>query len=231
MEEFKDVVLKANLELPKRNLVIYTWGNASEIDRDSELVVIKPCGLPYEGMKREDLVVINLNGKIAEGKYRPSVDDKTHLVLYKYFPSVSGIVHNHSTWATMWAQAHRPIPCLGTTHGDHFYGEIPCTRELTSEEIEGDYEKETGEVIVETFKEQKIDPDHMSGVLVASHGPFTWGKGPIEAVHNSAVLEEIAKMAWGTPGLAPEVSSISPDLLDRHFFRKHDPNAYFRPQL
>ncbi len=225
LEELKDAVLEANLELPKRNLVIYTWGNVSGVDRDKGMIVIKPSGVPYKGMKREHLVVVDFNGKVVEGTSKPSVDTKTHLVLYQAFTNIGGIVHTHSPWATMWAQACRPISCFGTTHADYFYGEIPCTEKLTREQIKNDYEKETGNVIVEKFK--TLNPDYMPGVLVASHGPFTWGKDPYSAVHNSAVLEEIAKMAWGTLSLAPKASPISSYLLEKHFFRKHGPNAYF----
>jgi len=225
LEELKNAVLEANLQLPKRNLVIYTWGNVSGVDRDKGMIVIKPSGVPYEGMKREHLVVVDFDGNVVEGTCRPSVDTKTHLVLYQSFTNIGGITHTHSPWATMWAQACRPIPCFGTTHADNFYGEIPCTRKLAHKQIENDYEKETGNVIVERFK--TLNPDYMPGVLVASHGPFTWGKDPYEAVHNSVVLEEIAKMAWGTLGLVPEASPISSSLLDKHFLRKHGPNAYF----
>lgn len=225
LEELKDAVLEANLELPRRHLVIYDWGNVSGIDRDKGLIVIKPRGVPYKKMKREYLVVVDFNGKVIEGTCKPSVDTKTHLVLYQSFTNIGGITHTHSQWATIWAQACRSIPCFGTTHADNFYGEIPCTEKLTREQIESDYEKETGNAIVERFK--TLNPDYMPGVLVASHGPFTWGKDSFEAVHNSVVLEEIAEMAFGNIMLNPEASSISSYLLDKHFFRKHGPNAYF----
>jgi len=225
LEELKDCVLEANLELPRRNLVIYDWGNVSGIDRDKGLIVIKPRGVPYKKMKREYLVVVDFNGKVIEGTYKPSVDTITHLVLYKFFTNIGGITHTHSQWATIWAQACRSIPCFGTTHADNFYDEIPCTEKLTRKQIESDYEQEAGNVIVERFK--MLNPDYMPGVLVASHGPFTWGKDPFEAVHNSVVLEEIAKMAFGNIMLNPEASPISSYLLEKHFFRKHGPNAYF----
>jgi len=225
LEELKDAVLEANLELPRRHLVIYDWGNVSGIDRDKGLIVIKPRGVPYKKMKREYLVVVDFNGKVIEGTCKPSVDTKTHLVLYQSFTNIGGITHTHSQWATIWTQACRSIPCFGTTHADNFYGEIHCTEKLTREQIESDYEQETGNAIVKRFK--MLNPDYMPGVLVASHGPFTWGKDSFEAVHNSVVLEEIAKMAWGTLSLSPEASPISSHLLDKHFFRKHGPNAYF----
>ena len=225
LEELKDAVLEANLELPRRNLVIYDWGNVSGVDRDKGMIVIKPSGIPYKKMKKEHLVVVDFNGKVIEGTCKPSVDTKTHLVLYQSFTNIGGITHTHSQWATIWAQACRSIPCFGTTHADDFYGEIPCTEKFTREQIESDYEQETGNAIVERFK--ALNPDYMPGVLVASHGPFTWGKDSFEAVHNSVVLEVIAKMALGTLTLIPEASPISSYLLDKHFFRKHGPNAYF----
>jgi L-ribulose-5-phosphate 4-epimerase len=225
LEKLKKEVYDANMELSKHNLVIYTWGNVSGIDRESGLFVIKPSGVNYNILKPEDLVVVDMNGEKVEGKYRPSSDTDTHLELYKAFPQIGGIVHTHSSWATSWAQAGRSIPCYGATHADYFYGKIPCTRELLEEEIKENYEKNTGLVIIETF--QGSNPIHVPGVLCFKHGPFTWGKDPFEAVHNSVVLEEIAKMAFGNIMLNPEASPISSYLLEKHFFRKHGPNAYF----
>jgi len=225
LEELKQKVLEANLELPRHGLVVYTWGNASAIDREKNLVVIKASGIKYEEMTTEHMVVLDLDGNIVEGNYRPSSDTPTHLVLYKAFPGIGGIVHTHSTWATVFAQARMGIPSYGTTHADYFYGEIPCTRLMTEEEINGAYEAETGKVIVETF--QGKDPTQVPGVLVASHGPFTWGKDAAEAVHNSVVLEEVAKMAFAARMLNPGLTPMQKELLDRHFLRKHGKNAYY----
>ena len=225
LEELKRTVLEANLELPKKGLVTYTWGNVSGIDRQSNLVVIKPSGIPYEDLKLEDLVVIDLDGNQIEGKLKPSSDTPTHLVIYRNFLQAGGVAHTHSRWATSWAQAGKGIPALGTTHADYFYGEIPCTRKLTAEEIQVDYEKQTGEVIVETFL--GTNPSYMPGVLVNNHGPFTWGKDAREAVHNSVVLEEVAMMAYTTCSLTPGINSIDQVLLDKHFLRKHGVNAYY----
>ncbi|MDD3613893.1 MAG: L-ribulose-5-phosphate 4-epimerase [Caldicoprobacterales bacterium] len=225
LKDLKDQVLRANLDLPKRGLVVYTWGNVSGIDRDKGLVVIKPSGVSYEGMGVKDLVVTDLEGNVVEGHYRPSSDLATHLELYKGFEHVGGIVHTHSSWATIWAQAGRSIPALGTTHADYFYGPIPCTRRMTDEEIKGQYELVTGSLILETFKD--IDPIHMPGVLVNNHGPFSWGKDPMEAVHNAVVLEELAKMAYHTISLSPDIGPISKSLLDKHFLRKHGEGAYY----
>ena len=225
LKDLKDQVLRANLDLPKRGLVVYTWGNVSGIDRDKGLVVIKPSGVSYEGMGAKDLVVTDLEGNVVEGHYRPSSDLATHLELYKGFEHVGGIVHTHSSWATIWAQAGRSIPALGTTHADYFYGPIPCTRRMTDEEIKGQYELVTGSLILETFKD--IDPIHMPGVLVNNHGPFSWGKDPMEAVHNAVVLEELAKMAYHTISLSPDIGPISKSLLDKHFLRKHGEGAYY----
>lgn len=227
LEKLKEEVLKANLELPKRNLVTYTWGNVSGIDREKGLVVIKPSGVEYDNMKIEDLVVIDLDGNVVEGKLKPSSDTPTHLELYKRFPNIGSVVHTHSTWATIWAQAGRPIPAYGTTHADYFYGDIPCTRKMNEKEIDGEYELETGKVIVETFKTNKLNPDNIPGVLVYSHGPFTWGKTPEEAVHNSVVLEELAKMAYSTEVLNRNIGSMQSELLDKHFLRKHGVNSYY----
>ena len=225
LEELKKSVLEANLELPKKGLITYTWGNVSGIDREKNLVVIKPSGVPYEDLKLEDLVVVDLDGNIIEGSLNPSSDTPTHLVIYKNFKEVGGIVHTHSRWATLWAQSGRGIPALGTTHADYFYGEIPCTRKMTTEEIQGEYEEETGNVIVETFKD--INPTYVPGVLINNHGPFTWGKDAEEAVHNSVVLEEVSMMAFHTCSLTPGIHPISQALLDKHFLRKHGINAYY----
>jgi len=225
LEELKQKVLEANLELPKHGLVVYTWGNASAIDREKNLVVIKASGIKYEEMTTEHMVVLDLDGNVVEGKYRPSSDAPTHIELYRSFPGIGGIVHTHSTWATVFAQAKMGIPSYGTTHADYFYGEIPCTRLMTEEEINGAYEAETGKVIVETFKGK--DPTQIPGVVVASHGPFTWGKDAADAVHNSVVLEEVAKMAFAARMLNPGLTPMQNVLLDKHFLRKHGKNAYY----
>ncbi|HHW49391.1 MAG TPA: L-ribulose-5-phosphate 4-epimerase [Clostridiaceae bacterium] len=225
LEQLKKEVFEANMELPQRGLVTYTWGNASGIDRKSGLVVIKPSGVPYEELKAEDMVVVDLDGNIIEGKLKPSSDTPTHLVLYKAFANIGGIVHTHSKWATSWAQAGIPLPPYGTTHADYFYGEIPCTRDMTDEEINSQYEENTGHVIVETFR--SLNPDFVPAVLVKNHGPFTWGKTPGEAVHNSVVLEEIVMMAVNTQILNPQVKRMPKALLDKHFLRKHGANAYY----
>ena len=225
LEALKQKVLQANLELPKRNLVIYTWGNVSAIDRESGLVVIKPSGIPYEELRAEDLSVVDLEGNKVEGELNPSSDTATHLVLYKRFPEIGGVVHTHSPWCTKWAQAGRPIPAYGTTHADYFYGEIPCTRPLTSFEIANEYEKNTGEVIIETLKD--LEPNCIPGVIVNSHGPFNWGKDPLKAVENAVIMEEIAKLAYYTQSLSPKIDPIDDQLLDKHFLRKHGKNAYY----
>jgi len=233
LEELKQEVYEANLELVKKGLVIYTWGNASGICREKGLVVIKPSGVDYDKLKPEDLVVVDLEGNIVEGNLKPSSDTPTHLVLYKAFREVGGIVHTHSRWATIFAQAGLPIPPLGTTHADYFYGEIPCTRRMKEEEINGDYEKETGNVIVETFKDK--NPVYVPGVLVNEHGPFSWGKNAGEAVYHAVVMEEVAMMAFNTLVLKrmvlgkaePELPSMSTALLNKHFNRKHGKNAYY----
>jgi len=224
LKELKEQVCRANLDLVKHGLVIFTWGNVSGIDREKGLVVIKPSGVPYDNMKPEDMVVLDLDGNIAEGKYKPSSDTPTHLVLYKNFKNTGGIVHTHSEWATSWAQAGCSIPALGTTHADYFYGEIPCTRKMNDSEIQANYEEETGNVIVECFKH--LDPDSVPGVLVNNHGPFSWGKNGGEAVHNAAILEEVAKMAFRSLQLNPN-AEMSQALLDKHFLRKHGKNAYY----
>jgi L-ribulose-5-phosphate 4-epimerase len=225
LEELKQVVLEANLQLPKYQLVTFTWGNVSGIDREKGLVVIKPSGVEYGKLTRDDMVVVDLEGNVVEGYLKPSSDTPTHLLLYKEFPQIGGVVHTHSPWATVWAQAGKGIPALGTTHADYFYGEIPCTRKMTDAEIQGAYEEETGKVIVETFR--PLDPMQMPGVLVYGHGPFTWGKNPYDAVHNAVVLEEVAKLAARTYYLNPSVEPIDQSLLDRHYFRKHGANAYY----
>ncbi|WJH37223.1 L-ribulose-5-phosphate 4-epimerase [Paenibacillus sp. CC-CFT747] len=225
MEQLKQEVLEANLDLPKYGLVTFTWGNVSGIDRERGLVVIKPSGVAYDKLKKEDLVVLDLEGRIVEGSLRPSSDTPTHLVLYRAFPHIGGIVHTHSSWATSWAQAGRGIPALGTTHADYFYGTIPCTRPMTAEEINGAYEKETGNVIAETFAH--LDPMQIPGVLVHNHAPFNWGKTPHDAVHNAVVLEEVAKIAARSFRLNPDLESMDQTLLDKHFLRKHGVNAYY----
>ena len=225
LEALKKKVYDANMELPKKGLITYTWGNVSGIDRESGLFVIKPSGVDYDVLKPEDMVVMNLDGEKVEGDYNPSSDTATHLELYKAFPEVGGIVHTHSPWATSWAQAGRSIPCYGTTHADYFYGEIPCSRGLTVEEIAGAYEKNTGLVIIETFKDK--NPKHVPGVILENHGPFTWGKDADEAVHNAVVLEEVAKMAYQTEQLKTGVKPAPQELQDKHFLRKHGENAYY----
>jgi L-ribulose-5-phosphate 4-epimerase len=226
LEELKELVCKANLELPKYGLVTFTWGNVSGIDRSAGLVVIKPSGVAYDRMTAEDMVVVSLaTGEVVEGKWKPSSDTATHLALYRAFPHIGGIVHTHSRWATSWAQAGRGIPAYGTTHGDYFYGEIPCTRKMTPDEINGAYELETGNVIVETFTGK--NEDDIPAVLVHSHGPFTWGTDPMNAVHNAVVLEELAFMAFHTETLNPEIVPMQSQLLDKHYLRKHGKDAYY----
>jgi len=226
LEQLKEQVFQANLLLPKHGLIVFTWGNVSGIDREQGFVVIKPSGVSYDVMKADDMVVLELGtGKVVEGSLKPSSDTPTHLELYKAFPNIGGIVHTHSRWATSFAQAGRGIMALGTTHGDYFYGEIPCTRKMTKAEIEGEYEKETGTVIIETF--QGKDPDTIPAVLVHSHGPFTWGTDAMDAVHNAVVLEEVAFMNFQTLMLEPGVPSMQQELLDKHYLRKHGANAYY----
>ncbi|MBH3130531.1 L-ribulose-5-phosphate 4-epimerase [Serratia marcescens] len=227
MNELKRQVLAANLSLPAYGLVTFTWGNVSAIDRHSGLVVIKPSGIAYEAMTLEDLVVVDLEGKVREGHRKPSSDTATHLALYRAFADIGGVVHTHSRNATIWAQAGQPIPALGTTHADYFYGDIPCTRPMSEAEIAGDYEGETGKVIIETFNQAGRDPQQVPGVLVYSHGPFAWGKDAADAVHNAVVLEEVAIMAMATRQLAPAIAPMQPELLDKHFLRKHGKHAYY----
>ena len=224
LDELKLKVFKANLALVEYNLVIFTWGNVSGIDREKNMVVIKPSGVTYEEMKSDDMVVVDLEGNIIEGKLKPSSDTPTHLVLYQHFKNIGGIVHTHSERATSWAQAGLGIPCFGTTHADYFYGEIPCTRRMKPGEIKSGYEKETGNVIVERFR--KLNPDDIPGVLVNNHGPFAWGTDPDNAVHNVVVMEEVAKMAFRTRVLGQELP-IRKVLLDKHYLRKHGKNAYY----
>lgn len=226
LEELKDIVCKANLELPKYGLVTFTWGNVSGVDREMGLVVIKPSGVEYDGMTPEDMVVVSLaTGEKVEGKWKPSSDTATHVALYNAFPHIGGIVHTHSRWATTFAQAGRGIPAYGTTHGDYFYGEIPCARKMTPEEIAGEYERETGNVIIETFYEKS--PDDIPAVLVHSHGPFAWGTDPHSAVHNAVVLEELAFMAFHTEAISPGIPPMQQELLDKHYLRKHGQTAYY----
>ena len=226
LEELKEKVLQANLLLPKYNLVTFTWGNVSGIDREKGLIVIKPSGVEYDDMQAEDMAVVSLEtGERVEGKYKPSSDTPTHIELYKAFEGVGGIVHTHSRWATSFAQAGMGILPMGTTHGDYFYGEIPCTRAMTAEEIQGEYEKETGTVIIERFK--GIEPLAVPAVLVKSHGPFAWGKDPFEAVHNAVVLEEVAFMNYHAISLNPDAGTMQRELLDKHYLRKHGENAYY----
>ena len=231
LEELKFEVFEANLELPKRNLVTYTWGNVSGIDREKGLFVIKPSGVDYEKMTPQDMVVMDLDGNKVEGDLNPSSDTPTHLELYRAFEGIGGIVHTHSSFATSWAQAGRDIPCYGTTHADYFYGTIPCARNLTPEEIEEAYEKNTGITIIETFRERGIDPMYVPGVLCKNHGPFTWGRDAGHAVYNAVVLEEIAKMNLMTEILNPNGDNTTPkSMQDKHFMRKHGPNAYYGQQ-
>lgn len=228
LEELKKEVFEANLLLPKYGLVVFTWGNVSGIDREKGLVVIKPSGVEYDKMTADDMVVTDLEGKVVDGKLKPSSDLMTHLEFYKNFPNIGGVVHTHSINAVAFAQAGKDVPALGTTHGDYFYGDIPCTRKMTVEEIQGEYELNTGKVIVEEFKNRKIDPDTMPAVLVHSHGPFTWGKDPFDAVHNSVVLETLSEMAIKSFIVkAGSCETMQKELLDKHFLRKHGPGAYY----
>lgn len=227
LEELKKEVFEENLELVEKKLVIYTWGNVSGIDRESKIFAIKPSGVGYDIIKSDDMVLIDLEGKKIEGKYKPSSDTATHIELYKAFPEIGAIVHTHSSYATSWAQARKDIPAFGTTHADYFYGDIPCARALTKEEIENDYEKNTGLVIIETLKERNINPMDIPGIIIASHGPFAWGKDSRQAVYNAVVLEELSKMAYRTIQINPNIKSVEKYLLDKHYFRKHGKNAYY----
>ena len=229
LEKLKEEVLKSNLLLPKHNLVTFTWGNVSAIDREKGLIVIKPSGVEYDEMKASDMVVVDLDGNVVEGNLRPSSDTPTHIELYKAFKEIGGVVHTHSRWATSFAQAGLEIRPMGTTHADYFYGPIPCTRSLTDEEIKGQYEKNTGTVIIETFK--GIDPVAVPGVLVRNHGPFAWGKDAANAVHNAVVMEEVAFMNYHAMTLRPEAPCVSQTLLDKHYYRKHGKNAYYGQEV
>jgi L-ribulose-5-phosphate 4-epimerase len=225
LDQLKQLVFEANMALPARGLVTFTWGNVSGIDRERGLVVIKPSGVPYETMQAEDMVVVDLAGAVVEGGYRPSSDTPTHLALYRQYPQLGGIVHTHSTHATAWAQAGKAIPALGTTHADYFAGDIPCTRGLTAEEVAEEYELNTGFVIIETLEGH--EPLHTPGIVVYQHGPFSWGATPDDAVHNAVVLEEVAKMAWISCGINRDIQHIDSHLMEKHFSRKHGPNAYY----
>lgn len=227
LEKLKQEVYEANMLLPKYNLVTFTWGNVSGFDRDSGLVVIKPSGIEYVQLSPNDMVVVDLDGNIVEGNLKPSSDTATHVELYKAFPEIKGIVHTHSPWAVSFAQAGIDIPAAGTTHGDYFYGAIPVTRQMKKEEIEKDYEKQTGLVIVETFQKRQINPNYVPGVLVNDHGPFTWGTSPANAVHNAVVLEQVAEMAYHTIQLNPHAIEMNKELLDKHYLRKHGKYAYY----
>jgi len=228
LENLKKQVYEANMSLQKYGLITFTWGNVSGIDRESNLIVIKPSGVEYDVMKVSDMVVVDLEGNRVEGELNPSSDTATHIELYKAFPNIGGVVHTHSRWATTFAQSGRGIPALGTTHADYFYGEIPCTRKLTPEEIHSAYEKETGTVIIECFDNASIQPDDVPGVVVYSHGPFTWGETPKTAVHNAVVMEEVAFMAWHNLALSTStIPSMQQELLDKHYLRKHGKNAYY----
>ena len=227
LEELKKKVYEANMELPRRGLVTYTWGNVSGIDREKGLFVIKPSGVEYDELRPEDLVVMDLSGKKVEGELNPSSDTKTHLVLYNAFPQLGGIVHTHSPYAVGWAQAGEDIPCFGTTHADYFYGPIPCARHLTQEELDEDYELNTGKIIVETFRKRGIDPVAVPAVICFSHGPFTWGKDAAQAVYHAVVLEEVAKMAMYTRQVRRDTPPAPQHIQDKHYMRKHGPNAYY----
>ncbi|WP_313113825.1 L-ribulose-5-phosphate 4-epimerase [Pseudescherichia sp.] len=225
MQQLKQQVLEANLDLPRHGLVTFTWGNVSAIDRARGLVAIKPSGVAYDALKADDIVIVDLQGEVVEGTLRPSSDTATHLALYRRYPSLGGVVHTHSTHATAWAQAGRAIPALGTTHADYFLGDIPCTRALTEEEVQGEYELNTGRVIIETLKDG--EPLHTPGVVVYQHGPFAWGKDAHDAVHNAVVMEEVARMAWIARGINPGLKPIDGYLMDKHFMRKHGAHAYY----
>ena len=224
LEDLKQKVFQGNLDLVKHGLVIFTWGNVSGIDRESGLVVIKPSGVDYDTMKVSDMVVVDLDGNVVEGDLRPSSDTPTHLALYKAFPEIGGVVHTHSTYATAWAQAGIDLPNIGTTHADYFHQAIPCTADMTEAEVKGEYELETGNVIIERFK--GMNPVHTPGVLVKNHGPFAWGKDPHDAVHNAVVMEQVAKMASIAYSVNPNLT-MNPLLIEKHFNRKHGPNAYY----
>lgn len=227
LEQLKDAVYKANMELPKHGLITFTWGNVSGIDRARGVFVIKPSGVSYEELRPGDMVVVDMAGQVVEGELNPSSDTKTHLELYRAFPEIGGVVHTHSPYATSWAQACRDIPCYGTTHADYFYGPIPCTRSLKAGEVEEDYEGNTGRIIVDLFRDQVVDPKAVPGVICANHGPFTWGKDAAQAVYHAVVLEEVAKMATFTEQNNPRVGPIPRWVQDKHYMRKHGPDAYY----
>lgn len=227
MDKLIKETLQANLDLPKHQLVVFTWGNVSAIDRERGLMIIKPSGVPYDQLEERHMVIVDLDGKVIGGTYKPSSDTATHLELYRCFPTLGGIVHTHSRWATAWAQANLDLPAFGTTHADYFYGDVPCTRLLTPAEIETDYELNTGRVIIETFEKRSLDPAAVPAVLVAGHGPFAWGTSATDAVHNAVVLEECAMMSLHTRMLNPARPSIDQVLLDKHYLRKHGKNAYY----
>lgn len=227
LEDLKKQVYEANMELPKRGLVTYTWGNVSGIDRERGYFVIKPSGVDYEKLTPDDMVVVDLNGNVIEGTYRPSSDTPTHMELYKKYEEIGGIVHTHSSEATAWAQAGRSIPVYGTTHADYFYHAIPCTRSLTKEEVESDYETNTGLVIIETLESMQINPAYTPGILCKNHAPFTWGTNAAQAVYNAVVLEEVAKMATRTETINPDVKPAPDYIRDKHFYRKHGKDAYY----
>ena len=225
MQQLKQQLFEANMDLPRYGLVTFTWGNVSAIDRQRGLVVIKPSGIAYESMTVDDMSVVDLQGHVVEGRWRPSSDTATHLALYRRYPDLGGVVHTHSTHATAWAQAGLAIPALGTTHADYFFGDIPCTRALSAQEVDEAYELNTGQVIIETLGE--ANPLHTPGIVVYQHGPFAWGKDAHEAVHNAVVMEEVARMAWIAHGINPQLQPIDSWLMNKHFQRKHGPNAYY----
>ncbi len=225
MQQLKQQVFEANMDLPRYGLVTFTWGNVSAIDRQRGLVVIKPSGIAYESMTVDDMSVVDLQGHVVEGRWRPSSDTATHLALYRRYPDLGGVVHTHSTHATAWAQAGLAIPALGTTHADYFFGDIPCTRALSAQEVDEAYEQNTGQVIIEALGE--ANPLHTPGIVVYQHGPFAWGKDAHEAVHNAVVMEEVARMAWIARGINPQLQPIDSWLMNKHFQRKHGPNAYY----
>ena len=225
MQQLKQQVFEANMDLPRYGLVTFTWGNVSAIDRQRGLVMIKPSGIAYKSMTVDDMSVVDLQGHVVEGRWRPSSDTATHLALYRRYPDLGGVVHTHSTHATAWAQAGLAIPALGTTHADYFFGDIPCTRALSAQEVDEAYELNTGQVIIETLGE--ANPLHTPGIVVYQHGPFAWGKDAHEAVHNAVVMEEVARMAWIARGINPQLQPIDSWLMNKHFQRKHGPNAYY----